>query len=111
MLSFCIIVPVMVNVFFLLSNTYEKMNGIWYCEEHNMKISIHKNVSVEEIEIDYLDDLQRINTSETTTIRTINDVTGLKCQLGDFTVFFDGENFLHFLAYFSEEKSYLFERV
>lgn len=87
------------------------MNGIWYCEEHNTKIRINKNPLNEKIEIDYFDDTQNVSDSETTTIKTINDVTGMNCHLGEFTVFFDGNNFLHLLAYFSSEKSYIFERL
>ncbi len=101
----------MEEILFLLTYSIDNMDGNWFCEEHNLKISIKKNPQCEKVEIDYFDDLLNVNDHETTMIRTINDVTGINCHLGEFTVFYDGKNLLHLMAYFSRGKSYLFERL
>jgi len=101
----------MIPLLYTVSYKLDNLNGLWFCEEHKLLISINKDKSNNKFEISYICETIGINNSETTEFHRINDVTGLNCQLGKFTVFFDGKEILHLLAYFPSEKSYLFERL
>jgi len=93
-----------------MSYNLSNLSGNWYCEEHNLKISIEKENESNNLCIEYQNDELNKPGIESTAIKIIDNIIGIKCRLGNFTVYFDGKNLLHFLAYFANEDSYVFER-
>lgn len=93
-----------------MSYNFNNLSGNWYCEEHDLKISIEKEIENNNLCIEYINDELSKSGIDSTSLNIVDNIIGINCRLGKFTVFFDGNNLLHLLAYFSNENSYVFVR-